>query len=190
MTINFKRTAFTTNRTMEFFTESELTNQIGYGKSLWPLVLVKELIDNSLDACESADIAPEITITLEPDAVTVEDNGPGLRPEIIESSLDYSIRVSDKKNYVSPTRGQLGNALKCVWAAAFVANGTGLVEVTACGLKHRITVKADQIKQAPDIKDEPTPLVKNGTSVRVFWPEVAKLKDRRKNRRILPRQRI
>jgi DNA topoisomerase VI subunit B len=143
----------------------------------WPLVLVKELIDNALDACESAKnyIAPEITITLEPDAITVEDNGPGLRPEIIDSSLDYTVRVSDKKHYVSPTRGQLGNALKCVWAATFVATATGLVEVTACGLKHRITVKADQIAQTPEISHEHSVLVKNGTSVRVFWPEIASL---------------
>jgi hypothetical protein len=41
----FTRTAFTTDRMMEFFTESELTTQIGYGKALWPLVLSKELID-------------------------------------------------------------------------------------------------------------------------------------------------
>ncbi len=119
----FTRTAFTTDRVMEFFTESELTTQIGYGKALWPLVLSKELIDNALDACEGTRTAPVITITLEPDGITVADNGPGLNPEIIKRSLDYRIRISDKKYYVAPTRGQLGNALKCVWAASFVANG-------------------------------------------------------------------
>src|ERR1039458_8524066 len=79
------RTAFTTDRMMEFFTEPELTTQIGYGKTLWPVVLVKELTDNSLDACESTDEVPRIAVTLESDAITVEDNGPGLKPEIISA---------------------------------------------------------------------------------------------------------
>src|SRR5690349_20818044 len=91
----FTRTAFTTDRMMEFFTETELTTQIGYGKALWPLVLSKELIDNALDASEGTGTAPVITITLESDAITVEDNGPGLNPKIIERSLDYRVRISD-----------------------------------------------------------------------------------------------
>src|SRR5712692_7418211 len=103
----FKRTAFTTDRMMEFFTESELTTQIGYGKALWPLVLSKELVDNALDACEGTGTAPVITITLEPDGITVADNGPGLNPEIIKRSLDYRIRISDKKYYVAPTGASL-----------------------------------------------------------------------------------
>src|SRR5439155_5091758 len=159
------RTAFTTDRAMEFFSEPELTAQMGYGKALWPLVLAKELIDNSLDACESTDIPPEIRITLRPDALIVEDNGPGVAPEIIERSLDYRVRISDKKYYVAPTRGQLGNALKCVWAAAFVANGhDSLIEVAACGLHHRIKIGLDRIRQMPRISHQSTPLVRNGTS--------------------------
>src|SRR5690349_18117616 len=100
-----------------------MMGQLGYGRTLWPLVLTKELIDNSLDACETGNISPEISVTLEPDALTVSDNGPGIAPHIIERALDYHIRVSDKKHYVAPTRGQLGNALKCVWACAYVVDG-------------------------------------------------------------------
>ena len=90
---HFSRALFTTDRTMEFFTERELTTQFGYGKSLWPLVLAKELIDNGLDACESTDVVPEIVVTLEPDALTVRNNGPGLTPEIVDHSLDYHVRI-------------------------------------------------------------------------------------------------
>ena len=53
MNNKLQRTASTTDRALEFFTESELTTQIGYGVELWPLVLVKELIDKALDACEA-----------------------------------------------------------------------------------------------------------------------------------------
>jgi DNA topoisomerase VI subunit B len=90
------RTTFETSRLLEFFSEKELQMQIGHHQRLWPLALVKELIDNSLDACESADIAPELTITVEPDSVSVEDNGPGLPASTIERSLDYLTRTSDK----------------------------------------------------------------------------------------------
>jgi hypothetical protein len=89
----FSRTAFTTDRMMEFFSESEFTTQFGYGKSLWPLALAKELIDNSLDTCEITDVAPEIVVILEPDAFTVGNNGPGLTPEIVDHSLDYHVRI-------------------------------------------------------------------------------------------------
>ena len=63
---------------------------------------------------------------------TVEDNGPGMSQELIQRSLDYEIRVSDKMYYVSPSRGQLGNALKCLWAAPYAIDrreSPGHVEV-------------------------------------------------------------
>ena len=117
------RATFETSRLLEFFTEKELTMQIGHPRRLWPLALVKELIDNALDACETADIAPEITVTIEPGAITVQDNGPGLPVATLERSLDYLVRVSDKTHYASPTRGQLGNA---VVPAARAGQPTGL----------------------------------------------------------------
>ena len=174
MTTHLERTAFTTDRALEFFSEAELTTQIGYGRRLWPLVLAKELIDNALDECETVDEAPAITITLDSDALIVEDNGPGIPTGIIERSLDYHVRISDKKGYLSPTRGHLGNALKCVWAAPFVADGErGLVEVTAGGLLHRIEVSLDRIAQKPIISHATTPLVKKGTTVKVHWNGIA-----------------
>ncbi len=171
-----QRTAFSTDRSLEFFTESELTTQMGYDRELWPLVIAKELIDNALDACETSTIAPEISVTLEENALTVSDNGPGIPAAVIEKSLDYHIRVSDKKNYVSPTRGQLGNALKCVWSAPFVANGahSGLIEVSAQSLHHQIEVNLDRLKQVPVIKHSSSEsVVKNGTLVKVHWNGVA-----------------
>jgi DNA topoisomerase VI subunit B len=174
---SFSRTPFITDRTMEFFSERELTAQFGYGMALWPLVTTKELIDNSLDVCEGTDVPPEIRITLQADALTVEDNGPGLKPEIIEHSLDYRVRISDKKYYLAPTRGQLGNALKCVWAAALVANGQdSLIEITACGLHHLIGIVLDRIRQRPCISHQTRPLVKNGTSIKLHWRGIASLK--------------
>jgi hypothetical protein len=45
------RTTFETSRLLEFFTDRELSMQIGASRSTWPLALVKELLDNALDAC-------------------------------------------------------------------------------------------------------------------------------------------
>jgi len=170
------RTTFVTNRAAEFFTESELRMQIGYEKPLWPLVIVKELVDNSLDACESIEAEPKIEITLEPDSISVADNGPGLRESTIRAALNYDQRVSDKKHYVSPTRGQLGNALKCIFPACFVATGkTSAVEIMACGLHHRIEASIDRVAREPRIlhRIEKARSVKNGTCVTVHWRDVA-----------------
>lgn len=45
-----KRTIFETHRTLEFFTEKELSMQIGAARESWPVTIIKELVDNALDA--------------------------------------------------------------------------------------------------------------------------------------------
>jgi DNA topoisomerase VI subunit B len=170
------RVAFTTSRALEFFTESELTTQIGYPKKLWPLVLIKELIDNAIDSCETAVTEkPEIQIKLEKDAIVVSDNGPGLPRKIIKGVLDYTVRISDKKHYVAPTRGQLGNALKCVVAAPFVATSEkSVIEIVARGKRSRIEIELDRLAQKPriicDVTDVPAGI---GTILTIRWPQVA-----------------
>src|ERR1035437_7482153 len=109
-----QRSTFATSRESEFFTEKELTMQFGAPKVLWPLMTVKELIDNALDATEATDVPPEIAITLEQDSIVVRDNGPGLPESTVDKALNYNLRVEDKRHYISSSRGQLGNALKCV----------------------------------------------------------------------------
>jgi DNA topoisomerase VI subunit B len=172
-----QRTTFSTSRLLEFFSAKELQMQIGHGRDQWPIALLKELLDNALDACETADIAPVIKVVLEDDAVSVQDNGPGLPIETLEKSLDYTVRVSDKLHYVSPSRGQLGNALKCVWAAPFVAGGNehGRVEIISNGKRHTIDVRLDRIAQEPKIGLETSPddTVKTGTFIKMHWSGIA-----------------
>src|SRR5262245_24452662 len=47
------REVFTTSRAMEYLEEKELVKQVGHDTPLWRLALIKELVDNSLDACEA-----------------------------------------------------------------------------------------------------------------------------------------
>jgi DNA topoisomerase VI subunit B len=79
----FKRETFALSRALEFFSERELTAQIGFGQTIWPLALLKELVDNGLDACESANIPPCIIVERHADSLTVQDNGPGLPLAVI-----------------------------------------------------------------------------------------------------------
>jgi len=168
-----ERQVFETSRELEFFSEKELMMQIGYDQDRWLIALLKELIDNSLDACEVAGIAPEIEVTIDQDSFSVKDNGPGLPERTMLRSMDYLVRVSDKAYYVSPTRGQMGNALKAVWAAGFVANGKGVVEVVTGGKRHVVTVSLDRIAQKPRMVREVADdgFVKNGTFIKIAWPD-------------------
>ena len=171
-----ERTVFETSRELEFFTEKELQMQLGHGRQWWPAALLKELIDNALDACETAGVAPDITVDVGTDGFSVRDNGPGIPAETLARSLDYMKRVSDKTFYVSPTRGQMGNALKTVWAAPFVADGErGHVDVWSQGLHHIIEIAVDRIAQKPAIEydTQESDFVKNGTFVKIGWAESA-----------------
>jgi DNA topoisomerase VI subunit B len=58
------RTTFATSRLLEFCSQKELTAQTGHESGDWPLVIVKELVDNSLDSCEEFGVAPVIHVTV------------------------------------------------------------------------------------------------------------------------------
>jgi len=108
------RTTFHTSRLLDFCSEKELTAQMGHEREHWPLVVVKELLDNALDACEEAGTAPTIAVAVDATSILVSDNGPGMPAATIDGTLDYSVRVSSREAYVSPTRGAQGNALKTI----------------------------------------------------------------------------
>jgi len=133
-------------------------------------MLVKELIDNSLDACEQAGVAPDIGVCASDTALTVSGNGPGIDREVITRILDFSTRTSDKAAYVSPTRGAHGNALKTVLAIPYVLNEgrPARVEIESRGLRHTIVVSTDDIGRRPQIDHSAAIVVKTeGTSIRV-----------------------
>ncbi len=108
---------------LDFLSEKELTAQIGHAKTAWPLVALKELVDNALDACEEAGTAPEIEVMVDDAGIVVTDNGPGIEPAVVEAVLDFSTRVSSREAYVAPDRGAQGNALKTMVAVPFVLDG-------------------------------------------------------------------
>lgn len=167
------RIAFSTNRVMDFFSRKELIAQTGHQPEVWPLVVLKELMDNAIDACEDAGITPKIGVKVGAGGIEVTDNGPGMPAETVTSTLDYSVRVSSREAYISPTRGAQGNALKTLLAMGYVLDGTrGYVEIFACGIRHEINVRVDPVQQEPKIEHQPSKsrFVKKGTFVKITWP--------------------
>ncbi len=173
LTKRLERETFRTNREMDFFSEKELVTQTGHSRDEWPLVILKELIDNSLDACEERDIPPFIEVQAEASGIAVKDNGPGIPASTIKSALDFRVRVSSREVYVAPDRGAQGNALKTLFPMPYVLDlDGGSMTVTACGIQHLIACRADVISQRPVIDRVETQVpTADGTEVRLDWSE-------------------
>jgi hypothetical protein len=143
----FVRTTFETSRASEYFNVRELQAQTGQPKERFATVALKELIDNALDACESAGIAPSITIAIAMAPavmqMTVADNGAGIPPETVRRILNFETRTSDKAAYRSPTRGAQGNALKTVLGMPYALGIRDAVLIEAQGVRHRILAWID-----------------------------------------------
>jgi hypothetical protein len=174
------RVAFRVSRLMEFCTRRELQNQTGHGVAQWPLAVLKELVDNALDACEEAEVAPVISIAVDPGSIVVEDNAGGIKTSTIKSILDYTIRVSSREAYVSPTRGAQGNALKTILAMGYVldrerqdgnAEAVGVTIIETRGIEHRIEFRVDHVNNEPRIAHTTSPSpVKIGSRITISWP--------------------
>jgi DNA topoisomerase VI subunit B len=168
-----QRITFETSRLLDFFSEKELVAQTGHQVADWPLVIVKELIDNALDACEEAGTPPEIIVAVDEAGIEVQDNGPGMPPETVKGALGYAVRVSSREAYISPTRGAQGNALKTIIGMPFALNPDigAVLDIDAKGTRHVIRCAVDRIRQEPKIEHH-TEDVKDGdgTDVRVRWP--------------------
>jgi len=108
----------------DYFSITQLPRKLGAEIDSLPLALIKELVENSLDACEEEGIKPEIKVAVQKIddylVLRVEDNGPGLRSEAVEKIIDFSRFHSSRHFYKYPTRGAFGNAYKCIIASHYV----------------------------------------------------------------------
>jgi len=102
----------------EFFEKNK--HILGFGNPTRALVTsVKEAVDNCLDACEEADILPEITVEIKnggedgETTLIIEDNGPGIVKKQIKhifARLLYGSRFHD----IRQSRGQQGIGISAV----------------------------------------------------------------------------
>src|SRR5215213_7987345 len=137
-----RRTTFEVSRASEYFYARQLSALVGVSQDEFAGVCLKELVDNSLDACETSGVAPVVGVKVEREddliRLSVSDNGPGIPVEVVRRVLDYNFRVSDKAAYRSPTRGAQGNALKTVIGIPYALGSREPLVVEAQGVSHRI----------------------------------------------------
>ncbi|MEZ0064985.1 DNA topoisomerase VI subunit B [Streptacidiphilus sp. MAP12-20] len=165
---------FSTPRTAEFLERRALQSQTGQVAAKFGDVVIKELLDNALDAAESAGVRPEVGLTVAwRDGlvfVTVTDNGPGMPAEVIDRILDFTCNVSDKESLRSPTRGMQGNAFKTILGIPGALEVTAPVVVEARGLRHELTASRD-LAGGVATRHTQTPSARTtGTSVTVPLP--------------------
>jgi len=168
------RTTFESSREGEYFDARQLSALTGVPQEQFASVCLKELVDNALDACETAQVAPEVGVEVEREdgvlRLSISDNGPGLPPEVVGKVLDYSIRVSDKAAYRSPTRGAQGNALKTIIGIPYALGSREPTVVEACGIRHTIMPWVDPAGEV-HISHTEVPATVAGTSVNLVIPE-------------------
>lgn len=168
-----QRSEFTTSRLAEFASKEELTRLIGHSLGDWPVAALKELVDNALDAAERAVVAPVVDIVVDAESISVSDNGPGMATETIERILDYAYRTSSNSAYVSPSRGQQGNAIQTMLAMVHALTGKpGVTIIESRGVRHRITFDVDPISREPRLDCQRVAMipVAPGTKVTLRWP--------------------
>jgi DNA topoisomerase VI subunit B len=131
----------TSSSTAEYFSKN--LQQVGFSSPTKAvLTTLKEAVDNSLDACEEAEILPEITIEIEkvgPGTIKntdlvrifVEDNGPGLGQEDI-SQVFGEYLASSKFGRGRCSRGQQGIGISAAttWAQLTSARGVSVISKT------------------------------------------------------------
>jgi len=144
-----KRQIFSESQIAQYFDKDTLVKMSGRSSSDFHRVAVKELVDNAIDAAESAGIDPEIEVDIiENDGALiamVTDNGSGITPEVLDELLDYSTFTSDKALYRTPSRGQQGNALKTLFALPFATGFSNTHPiVTSSGWHHTIKAGLDE----------------------------------------------
>jgi hypothetical protein len=127
----------------EYFSEKGLTALTGLPRGLWGLAILKELIDNSLDAIEGLK-DKRIQIKYASRTFSIHDTYGGIPEDVIESIHDFSRYVSNKRHYIAVSRGYQGNALKTVIGICHLMNAK-LEFITN---NKKITYKIDESKLA------------------------------------------
>src|SRR5215213_6159936 len=172
-----QRTTFKHSRAAQYVDARQLQAMTGQPKRKFAAVVVKELMDNALDACETAGVPPEVGLvvasTTETDSfdkITVTDNGLGIPPETVRGALDFNVLVSDKAAYRSPTRGAQGNALKTVFGIPPALGSLEPVVIEARGVMHEVRVWKDPAGELLVQCDDTDTPARPGTSITVSVP--------------------
>jgi len=129
------------------------------------LTTVKEAVDNALDACEEAEILPDISVRLEElipaksatkparYRVTITDNGPGIVRRQVENIFG-KLLYGSKFHRLKMSRGQQGIGISAAGMYGLMTTGKPMVIVTkphANKPAHHIELAMDTTKNRPEV---------------------------------------
>ncbi len=129
----------TKSSTAEYFAKN--LQQVGFSSPLKAvLTTLKEAVDNSLDACESNKILPEIDVFIDKVGagstkntdlikIVVEDNGPGIDPDDLAKVFGEYL-ASSKFGKGQCSRGQQGIGISAATTWAQMTNARGALVTT------------------------------------------------------------
>ncbi|MES2801966.1 MAG: DNA topoisomerase VI subunit B [Bdellovibrionota bacterium] len=143
----------TKSSTAEYFAKN--LQQVGFSSPLKAvLTTLKEAVDNSLDACEGAEILPELEIEVKKVGVgstkntdlikiVVEDNGPGIDGDDLAKVFGEYL-ASSKFGRGQCSRGQQGIGISAAttWAQMTNAKGVQVISKTK-GMRKAISAQVD-----------------------------------------------
>ncbi|OBZ15946.1 hypothetical protein A8L34_27910 [Bacillus sp. FJAT-27264] len=113
-----------------------LCQKAGVHRQFIPLLVVKELVDNALDATGDCDLE-----LVDSHSFRVTDNGPGIEPEWLQEYFSINRPMISSKLLRLPTRGALGNGLRVVTGAVIATGGS--LTVSTRGSVYRIEPQDD-----------------------------------------------
>lgn len=122
------------------------------------LMAVKEAVDNSLDACQAADILPDITVKIkslseEKFRVIIQDNGPGIVKEQIPKVFG-KLLYGSKFHTRLQNRGQQGIGISAVLLYCQLTTGTPFrvwSKISSEKKVHYYELFIDTLKNEPNI---------------------------------------
>jgi len=125
------------------------------------ITTIKEAVDNALDACEEAQVLPDIFISIKKVGtdvfrIIVEDNGPGIVPAQVPyvfGKLLYGSRF----HQIRQTRGQQGIGISAAVLYAQLTSGVPTIVISRTGAKepaYRFEIQIKIETNEPDILSE------------------------------------
>jgi len=124
----------------EFFEKNK--HMLGFDSPTRGIITtIKEAIDNSLDACEEAQVLPDILVSIRRISndvfrVVVEDNGPGIVPEKMPSVF-AKLLYGSRFHQVRQTRGQQGIGISAAVLYAQLTTGKPTIVTSRTDAKNK-----------------------------------------------------
>ncbi len=144
----------------EFFTKNR--HLLGFDSPTKALLTtIKEAVDNALDACEEAQILPDLFVEIRPVAenrfrVIVEDNGPGIVKAQVPRIFG-KLLYGSKFHRLRQSRGQQGIGISAAGMYGQLTTGKPVVIESRPGRRksaHRFELVIDTLKNEPIVKKD------------------------------------